>query len=82
MDLLLLHYPTLIEKPFVELLSRRIRGTQIFGSKNEADALEPARFLPLEYAVMQSSPPALYQSAGLRIAAGATLPQPGCQLPS
>ena len=59
-DLLIQNNPKVIEKPFVELLSRHIRAKRIFGSKNAAYALEPAQFLPLEYAVLKSSPPALF----------------------
>ena len=62
MDVMMQHNMKLIETRFLELLSRAIQPWQIFVSGlNHSMAGEPAEFLPLEYAVLKSPPPALFK---------------------
>lgn len=61
MDVMLQHNTKPIETRFLKLLARGVPSEPIF----ESDYLEPrlrhAEFLPLEYAVLKSSPPALFK---------------------
>ena len=61
MDMMIQHNTKPIETRFLKLLARGVPSELIF----ESDYLEPrlrhAEFLPLEYAVLKSSPPALFK---------------------
>ena len=63
LDLIIQHNPKLIETRFLKLLSRIVNPWRIFtsGLNRSQTYRDPAEFLPLEYAVLKSSPPALFE---------------------
>ncbi len=62
-DLIIQHNPKLIETRFLKLVSRIINPWRVFtsGLNRSTTYRDPAEFLPLEYAVLKSRPPALFE---------------------
>ena len=63
MDLVIQHNPKLIETRFLKLLSRIMNPWRVFtsGLNRSTTYRDPAEFFPLEYAVLKSRPPALFE---------------------
>ena len=61
MDMMIQHNTKPIETRFLKLLSRGVPLELIFESDYLEASLRDAEFLPLEYAVLKSSPPALFK---------------------
>ena len=61
MDMIIRHNTKPIETRFLKLLSRGVPSALILKSNYMGSGIKRAEFMPLEYAVLKSSPPALFK---------------------